>query len=265
MDEKLEGKVAFRYILRSTLVVWASIGVLFCVIHFLQSRRQADECYMITTIVSRSHTSDIVAPSVFAEFLDLSCDAPTNLYTFSPRGALSRLKALDAFSRVKVRRVRPGIVIIDYTLRTPLAKLADYENRAIDATGAHIFPLYPFFSPKKLPELYLGSSEPERLKLALEVLGKAGEAICWPFRIKALDVSGRFAGGANREIILSVEEEKSQGAKTYVLRLDGKDWQDGLERFFALTPTLDSLPKNGDDVAAPSVIDLRVARIALFR
>ena len=55
----------------------------------------------------------------------------------------------------QIRLPSPSVIHVSYTMRTPIARIADIDNGAIDSEGV-CFPLRPFFTPKNLPSLYLG-------------------------------------------------------------------------------------------------------------
>src|SRR5690606_28774117 len=88
-------------------------------------------------------------------------DHPKNLYSFNTEEAVQKLLHLPVIKEAKIRKIRPGTIHVDYALRKPIAYLADYSNTAIDASGT-IFSFKPFYTPKKLPEIYLGEEEEDK-------------------------------------------------------------------------------------------------------
>jgi hypothetical protein len=188
-------------------------------------------------------------------------------------------------------------VYIDYEVRKPIAWLSDYKNIAIDREG-FLFPVAPFFSPKQLPEIYLGLppfGAPEDrlgrsggqwlvplksryLNLALEILQYL-EGSPWRqgLRIQRIDVSNAFAPTlGSREIVLFTEEEVSfrqEGEEVVcifpkILRLAPKDYPQQLANFFSLRKSmledyrklLAKVQKNSR--FAPRIIDLRIPQLA---
>lgn len=61
------------------------------------------------------------------------------------------------FNRVKVSKVYPNILYLDYEARKPFAYLKDYTNILIAEDGT-LLPFKPFFPPKNFPVISLGPS-----------------------------------------------------------------------------------------------------------
>jgi hypothetical protein len=187
-------------------------------------------------------------------------------------------------ANAKIRRVSPSSLYIDYEVRKPIARLADYQNTALDRNG-HLFPIAPFFAPKHLPEVYLGlppftnwQIQGPYFQIALEIL-QFLETAPWKegLRIQRIDVSNAFAPSlGQREIVLFTEEEISRRSGdgevvcTFpkILRIAPKDYPQQLGNFFALKRTmmqdyqkqLASLKEGGR--FAPRIVDLRIPQLA---
>jgi hypothetical protein len=247
--------------------------------------RLQDERYRIATIIQTGPEKGALKTPYLAELLNLSSDKPFPLYAFDCKKAESRLLASPLISHAKVKRVPPSSIYIDYEVRRPLAQLADYKNIAVDKEG-YLFPITPFFSPKNLPEIYLGIplsgwKIPEKsppFLLALEILHVL-ETAPWKegLLIKRIDVSNAFASSlGQREIVLFTEEEiscrKEEREITFVfpkiLRLAPKDYPQQLANFFALRRTIiDDYQKQVASLKeggrfAPRIIDLRIPQLA---
>lgn len=69
-----------------------------------------------------------------------------------------RLESLPMIEQSSVSKKR-STLIFSYTMRQPLFKLADYDNVGIDKEGA-LFPLYPYYVPRKYVNLVLGEGLP---------------------------------------------------------------------------------------------------------
>lgn len=115
-----------------------------------------------------------------------------------------------------------------------------------------LFPLAPYFTPKVLPEIYLGIKiEPfkygklcdEKLELALKILNLFEQYSIKGLTIKKIDVSKlRVESLGQQEIVITLIEEL--GKKNYLrfLRLSCDHYQEELEHFFSLKQM--SLPKD---------------------
>jgi hypothetical protein len=210
------------------------------------------------------------------------------------------LLACPLISEAKVKRVPPGTLYIDYSIRKPIACLADYQNIGLDRDG-YIFPIAPFYSPKNLPEIYLGLPafglpadtqgraggewqkplQNKHLHLALEILHVLDEAP-WRegMRLKRIDVSNAFAMSAGlREIVLFTEDELTFRENDReivclfpkILRLPLKDYTQQLGNFLVLRRTMledyrrqlaQAHYSSSPVQFAPRIIDLRISQIA---
>lgn len=263
MNDKLTGKQSLSIILGSIVIVICLFFGARLLYFYIQRERALDEKYKIVAIVQKSHSRDVVATPYLAELMQLSSDQPVNLYSFDPQKAARTLQSLQIFKKVKIQALQPGIVCIDYTLRSPVAMIADFENRAIDGSGKYLFPMEPFFTPKNIPEIYLGSFEQKRIDFAFEVMKFVKKSFdqekgSSSFFLKRIDVSPAFAKSANREIILFVQEGSD---KECYVRLNSTTYQDDFSRFFQLLPTLKQVNQEADLY----IVDLRIDRLALVK
>lgn len=279
---------------------WTMRQALFCLIgstfltlalslsgYWLWSRdrhkRLTDEKYRVVALVTTGPEKELLKTAYLAELLELSADSKTSLYAINTKQAEDKLLTSPLIASAKIKRIPPDTLYIDYEVRKPLGLLADYQNTAIDRTG-HLFPVTPFFSPKHLPELYLGLApfaswqipiKNPYLQLVFEILQFLDTAP-WKegLRIKRIDVSNAFAPSlGSREIVLFTEEELllPQGIVCVfpkILRLAPKDYSQQLSNFFSLRRTmiedyrrqLTSLKEGGR--FAPRIIDLRIPQLA---
>lgn len=280
---------------------WSIRQALFCLIgstcltlvvslggYWLWSKHRNDrlrsEVYRITAIIQTGPEKEALKTAYLAELLGLSADHPTHLYALDMKKAEAKLLASPLIANAKIKRLSPSTLYIDYELRKPIAWLADYKNTAVDREG-YLFPVTPFFSPKHLPEIYLGLSafttwqvKGSYFELALEIL-QFLETAPWKegLRIKRIDVSNAFAPSlGQREIVLFTEEELSLRKETReivcifpkILRIAPKDYGQQLGNFFALRRTMMedyrrqvlSLKEGGR--FAPRIIDLRIPQLA---
>lgn len=262
-------------------------------------KRMTSEKYRIVSIVQTGSEREVLKTAYLAELLGLSVDTPSQLYALDLKKASLKLLASPLIKEVRMKRIPPGTLYIDYTVRKPLALLADYSNTAIDGEG-FLFPVAPFFSPKQLPEVYLGLPtfggqedsmgrkggkwhEPlsgRYFSLALEVLQflEASGQI-EGMRVERIDVSNAFATSlGQREIVLKVEDELVlQNEKKELiclfpklLRLAPKDYRVQLNHFFSLRRSmLDDYKRQLASMSvggrfATRIIDLRIPQLAFI-
>lgn len=260
-----------------------SLGGYWIWTHYRNERLNSEK-YQITTIIQTGPEKEALKTAYLAELLGLSADHPTQLYALDIKKAEAKLLASPLIANAKVKRIPPSTLYIDYEVRKPVAWVADYKNTAIDQNG-YLFPVAPFFSPKHLPEIYLGLPSSTtwqvrgpQFQLALQIL-QFLETAPWKegLRIKRIDVSNAFASSlGQREVVLFTEEELSLRQEVReivctfpkVLRLAPKEYTQQLNNFFALRRTMmddyrrqiATLKEGGR--FAPRIIDLRIPQLA---
>lgn len=264
-----------------------------------KEKRVQDPQYLITALIQTGPEKEALQTAYLAEILGISADHPTNLYAFDIKQGEKKLKSSPLIASAQIKRMPPNALYIDYEARKPVALLGDYSNVAIDKQG-HLFPVVPFFSPKELPEIYLGlpvfggtEDSFERkggrwdiplsgkyLSLAFEVLDFL-EGSPWRegLRIKKIDVSSAFAPSlGQREIVLFTEEELVLNAKgkstccvfPKMLRLSPKDYAAQMLNFLSLRKKMmEDYSKQIEGAALPEsgrfsfrIIDLRIPHLA---
>lgn len=259
----------------------------------IRHKRTTDLSYNIVAIVQTGPVKEGLNFIYLSELLDLSVDRPRNLYQFNTSEARRRLLASPLIKTAEVKKILPGTVYVDYTVRQPVAFLADYQNAAIDEEG-YLFPFQPFFTPKKLPEFYLGLSEGEvdwgqrlegrSLSLAFDVYHLLKDAYHLPIsQIKKIDVAKAFVTSlGERQIVVTVEDtqEVEKGGSSFLvmqmrlLRLNSHSYQEALKNYAVLRDYLieeerksleTSTPSQAVTQRPPMVIDLRIPKLAFFQ
>ncbi|WP_316356640.1 hypothetical protein [Candidatus Neptunichlamydia sp. REUL1] len=191
----------------------------------------------IKAIAQMGPLKDALKTDYLAEFLGLSVDFPRSI---TAEEAEKILLEIPCIKKVAVSFLNPETLYIDYTLRTPQFILGDFENLALDKHGA-VFSLTPYYTPKRLPVLYLGEGHvKEKKEVAthlLEVLGS---------EITMIDVSNYLERSlGKREIVIAF------GA--HLLRLTPKRYLEEIAHYQKIRM------KMGND---PFIIDLRVPSLA---
>ena len=277
-------KRAIAYLISSTLVTLIVSLTGFVLWKKHQKGRLQSEAYRITAIIQTGLEKDALPTAYLAEILGLSVDKPTQLYALNVKKAEALLLSSPLIANAKIKRMPPSTLYIDYEVRRPVCSLADFQNIALDREG-HLFPITPFLSPKKLPEIYLGLTswpgwhlKSPGLTLALEIL-RFLETVPWTegLRIQRIDVSNAFASSlGTREVVLTTEEEvsftKEDGEIVCyfpkILRLAPKDYETQLNHFFTLRRAMIKDYKNQLTALktggkfAPRIIDLRIPHLA---
>lgn len=235
-------------------------------LHLNHAKMSNDE-YRIIAIIQSTPQSEGLKTVYLAELLNLSLDRPVNLYQFNTSEAERLLLASPLIKAVTLKKIHPGTLYIDYQIRTPVAFLADYTNTAIDEEG-YLFPVSPFYTPKKLPTIYLGLEDLEknwgmtliddpRMQLALDVIKATHDGLL----VKKIDVSQSFADSdGQRQIILGIEE----ASQFFLLRLHSEEYKQNIANYLVLR---ENLFQNNADVGSgkTSIIDFRVPHLAFIK
>ncbi|MCP5505771.1 MAG: hypothetical protein H7A38_02685 [Chlamydiales bacterium] len=226
---------------------------LFCVALFYFSlstfeKREVPKT-TIKTIAQTGPLKEGLKTDYLAELLDLSLDHPQCLELSVVE---KRLLESPMIKAVSASYLNPETLYIDYTLRSPKFLLIDLENRALDEEGA-LFPLTPHFTPKHLPEIYLGLKSLEGLKVSYddekkEIAQTLSQMLADTLlRIDLSHVEEPSLG--KREIVVIVQS----GEKKHFLRLPTHEFEAQLKRYLAMREKI-----QGQEL----IIDLRVPDLA---
>lgn len=271
---------AFLWILLSTLMISGSAFMGWLYYQHVKGKRLQDEQYRIVAIVQSCPQQEWLKTGYLAEWLDLSLDQPVNLYQFNIREGERKLLSCPLIKKAFIQKIRPGTLYISYEMRVPIAYLGDYSNTAIDIEG-YLFPFRPFFTPKKLPILYLGLNgqegrwgcclaEHERLKVAFELLNDFQNQGNKDIFIKKIDVADAYADSdGKRQIVVALEETSIDHPPVNILlRLNTKCYPQNLANFVALRETFKQSAKNQwekNHLSKPVIVDLRIPQLAFIK
>lgn len=280
-DDIIPLSKAILWIFLSTLFVsgFTWMGWLYF-LHLKETRRQ-DTQYQVIAIVQSSPHKESLRTVYLAELLDLSIDQPVNLYQIDTTKAEKKLLESTLIKNVSVKKIRPGTLFVDYTMRIPIAYLGDYTNTAIDEDG-YLFPFSPFFTPKKLPTIFLGLEELDKkwgesisnhpgIEIAFNVLKAFQDQVkTGKTELKKIDVTQTFSESfGQKEIVVLVEEIFSEGqAESYYLRMNPTNYQDHIGNYFVLRDHLinnNKEKKLDKKEKEPGVIDFRVDHLAFLK
>lgn len=220
-------------------------------------QRKHSQKYYLSRIVQTGPQKEMLSTTYLAELIRIAADPPTSIAYFNPQLAQKRLLSSPVIKEASVKLIEPDTIYIDYTVRQPCAVLDDFENMAIDEAG-YPFPLFPFFSPKTLPQIYLGISQikwntpilDKKLSLAFAILKFSSKL---PFTLKRIDVEKAFSETlGSRSIVLIIEDSSFQR----ILRLSTKEYEQNLGNYLELRK---ELPQK------PYTIDLRLSQLAFLK
>lgn len=264
-DKKIPLRKALIYVFLSVLLIWGSLCLAWWYHSRTLQKRQQNPRYTINAIAQLSHNEPIPSWQL-AEVLELSHDVHSNLYCFDTAIAVERLQSCPVIKKATVRKSKPGTIHVDYETRVAEAFIADYDNMACDREGT-IFPLQPFFSPKNLPEIYLGlrsekmtwdqKIESEKLDLAFAIIDFVNLHFPSCSRLLRVDVHEAFALSAGKqEIVLLFDEENNSS----FVRLKGRAFEKSLTLFLALQAELKKMRNE-----TIQIVDLRSPGLVLVK
>jgi hypothetical protein len=220
--------------------------------------KRADLC---TYIAQTGPRKEALSLDYLAALLELPLDRPVFLSDLDLKAIHHRLLAQPVIAEAIVTRERGGVLLIDYTLRAPIAFLGDFPNLAMDREGC-CFPFFPFFTPKNIPTVYLGlealPSFPlrgKKINLALAFFQMWEKSFPRPFpKLVSIDLShfSRPCLLASREIVLTAKTKKGD---THYLRLSPDIDKDPFKRYAMIA----------DQWEGDFTFDLRIDRLAFVK
>ncbi len=244
-------------------------------------------------IIQTGPQKEALKTAYLAELIGLSADRPIATDSFDKERAKKQLLESPVIQSAEVKVVGSDTLYVDYTVRQPLAWVADIENGGVDKEG-RLFPMNPFFTPKNLPRIYLGlhsrgmqktywgSALYDRyFELALRLLELLTEPTYRDFfLVKSIDVSYAFEDSlGKREIVVMTEDQVIRGKKgeetVYVfprlLRLTTKNYPQELGNYLKLREKMLSEESELLREAKPGIvllpektIDLRISQLAFI-
>lgn len=125
--------------------------------YYLQwvEERKVDQRFVVQGLIQTGYEKEPLPTEALIELMGLSHDKPLNLYAASEKRLANRLLTTPFFKEVKVGKIYPNVLYVDYVAKKPFAYLKDYSNTLIAEDGT-LLPFKPFFPPKNFPSIYLG-------------------------------------------------------------------------------------------------------------
>jgi hypothetical protein len=278
-ESKMPFSRSILWILVSTLLISGSAFMGWLYYLHVRERRLHDDQYHIVAIIQSTPQTDSLKSVYLAELLDLSLDRPTNLYQFNTKKGIQILLSNPLIKKAMIKKILPGTLFIHYQMRVPVAYIGDLANTVIDEEGV-LFPFRPFFTPKRLPTIYLGLNTDEchwgrclieyaSVNLSFSIL-KQCEYQLGNFKIKQLDVAQAQADSyGQRQIVLVLEgngkEEMLSTQPLIFLRLSSDHYAQELASFRTLQSANveNQAIQMKDDQSV--VIDLRIPHLAFIK
>jgi len=196
-----------------------------------------------------------LASAFLAEILDLSVNIPSCLSQFDLMAAHQKLLATHVIENVRMKKMKPNLLFIDYTLREPWVLLEDYTNTAVDRDG-FFFPLTPCYSPRTLPNIYLGEHAPS---------SPWGKRMPEEFLSLAHTLYSALPSENIVRIDFSQAKAMSAGKREIVLLLKGGSLLRVMPKNCVQQLELYSMLKTRSLIGAQTVVDLRIPEVAYIQ
>lgn len=211
------------YIVLSTVMISGTSWGAWAGWQYWQWKLENDSRYPVRAIMTKSLGGEPLRPSIVAEWLNLSVTKTMNLYRLNLNEAKKKIERQLPVKRAIVSRIPPSTLMVEIEMRRPIALVGERSNIGIDEEG-NVFPLVPFYTPKKLPKIFVGHRNNFPLVVAvLKSLDKRGEL----GNVELVDAEKANAlSFGERELVIL-----SNGVFS---RLDPAKWEDGLEKMFKL-------------------------------
>lgn len=280
IDQKLSFNRALLWILVSTLLISGSAFMGWLYFQHVKARRVQDDQYRIVAIIQSTPQVETLRTVYLAELLNLSFDRPVNLYQFNVQSAIRTLLDYPLIKHATIKKILPGTLYIHYQMRIPIAYLGDYSNTVIDEEG-YLFPYRPFFTPKRLPIIYLGVAKEEcmwggclkehvLLKLAFEILQQFHQLKQEDFYLKQIDVAQAEADSYGQRQIVLLLERGSQDRRDFslhsiYLRLSTDHYKQDLANYCHLQELLFNAENEKMAKCREVMIDLRIPHLAFIK
>ena len=284
VEDKIPLSRAILWILVSTLFISGSAFMGWLYYLHVRERRLHDDQYRIVALIQSTPQADALKTVYLAELLDLSINRPVNLYQFNIKEATQTLLSHSLIKEAAIKKILPGTLYIHYQMRRPLAYVGDFTNTFIDEEGV-LFPFHPFFTPKRLPTLYLGLNKEEckwgsclknlsSVQLAFDLLGQFECHQQDQFHLHQLDVTHSQADSYGQRQIVMVLEKSDQNrasassisAKSLIfLRLSSNHTEQDLANFWTLQTALSEKKEAAVAEEQSIVFDLRIPHLAFIK
>lgn len=291
-SEKISFGKAILLIVLSVFLVSGSAFLGWAYLVHVRQLRAADDNYKVVAVIQTGPEKEALKTVYLEELLGLSVDRPFNLYSLDTQEMEKVLLESPLIKKVSVKKIKPGTLYIDYSIRQPVAYIGDYTNTAIDADRT-LIPFKPFFTPKKIPEIYLGLDLPtqrlwgesvsgDRIILAFKLLDEISQLFSSEMTyIRKIDVSKAYADSyGQRQVVVVIEdwfEREFEGRSILcicprILRLSTAHYHRELEYFMVLKDYFrqQEMEQIVDDTlpvvkADPMTIDMRIPQLAFFK
>ena len=243
------------------------IGLSICVIslpaYLILFGKKNEQAVILNVLIQKTPTLNALSPRFFSDYLGLCPNGrPLLLKKLDQLKIQKKLQEFPVFKTIQSELTHGGELIVSYELRKPLYILKDYDNLGLDQEGV-IIPITPYYSPKKLPEVYLGLdkvtwNKKHKIEYAHQIVSYFNKYRLDIFNIKLIDLSLLdHAIPAYREVVLTVEVF----GHSHYLRINPQHVEKALDRYIRLFKEA----KLMGQLQKPVIFDARILKFAVLK
>lgn len=217
----------------------------------------------LTTLIQKTPTIQTLSPRFFSNYLGLNpCGKNIDIRKLDITKINKKLKQFPIFKNIHAEFTKDKELLLSYHLRNPCYLLKDYSNCAIDEEG-YVIPLNPYYSPKKLPYLYIGIAELSwsqsyHIDLAHQVVDFFINHKIDQLSIAMIDLSRMRSNiKSHHEVIVTVEFLD----KVHYLRLNPANIEKALTRYVSLFKETELR----DKILGNAVFDARIQKFSTLK
>jgi hypothetical protein len=214
--------------LAKILFILASLCVISLPSYLFLFGKKETKAIALKTLVQKTSFSSPISPRFFSDYLHLCPKGKSlEISKLDEKKIEKKLREFPIFQKVQAHISSRGELEVAYDLKKPHFLLLDFSNLAIDPNG-YVFPLKPFFSPKKLTQVYLGISQVDwnhknNVESALKIQSLLDENLQELVDIETIDLSGlKVQATSLKHIVVTISYKNTK----HYLRLS----QEGLEK-----------------------------------
>ena len=267
MKDKLSLSTATLWILLSVVLISGTAFMAWLYYIHVLNHRLHQKQYNIHEIIQKNSQAESLSTNFLAELLNLSADQPTSIYAFSKDLAEKRLLQFPLIRTAVIKKIRPNIIYIDYSLTAPVAYLGGVTNTAIDKYGVMI-PMHPFFTPKVMPTFFLSLpavvdwgvslQANDEFAAALSLLNLLSKVLPPNYLVQEIDTHNMYSKklGQQEIVVVLIKTELDQSKKVYV-RLNSANFLDNIKQLLAV--------ERAANIDADHIVDLRISGRAFVK
>jgi hypothetical protein len=217
----------------------------------------------LTTLIQKTPTMQALSPRFFSNYLGLNPKGKNiAIKRLDIQKINKKLKAFPIFKSIHAEFTKEGELEVNYHLRSPQYTLKDFSNCGVDEEG-YLFPLAPFYTPKKLTQIYLGLqdlnfSKKHYVLLANQIIEFFNLNKLDQLSIALIDLSKMNSNlKSHQEVIVTIEFLD----KKHYLRIHPQNMDKALTRYVSLFK--ESSIK--DKIFNSCVFDARIQKFATLK